>query len=142
MPGGMAMVKRAKGRCAHVATDVATWWRCRHRLSHRQQATGRAAVERGRVALRRPSDARPCAYNSCSSLGLCRPYPIPAVTAASKICQVTNALSTRERSRVGLYRHFFFFYIQLRVTTIVRRMASIDRNCGVYSTVNQSVRWF
>ena len=124
------MVTRTKECCAHVATDVATWWRRRHRLSHRQQATGRAAADRGRVALRRPSAARPCAYNSCSSPGLCRPYSIPAVPAASKICPITNALSTRGRGRVGLYRHIAFS----------SHPASCERNCKTYGVYRSESR--
>ena len=102
------MVKRVKGRCDHVATDVAAWWRSRHRLFHRQQTTGRDAAERGRVVLRISSAARHSDCGSFRSPGLCRPYFIPAVTAASKVCPITNALSTRGRGRVGLYRHIVF----------------------------------
>ena len=103
------MVTRTKECCAHVATDVAAWWRSRHRLSHRQQATGRAAAERDRAILRRLSAARHSDCASCRSPGLCCPYPISAVTAVSKVCPITNALSTREYSRMGLYRHIVFF---------------------------------
>ena len=101
----MAMVKRAKGRCDHVATDVAAWWRSRHRLFHRQQTTGRDAAERGRVVLRISSAARHSDCGSFRSPGLCCPYPISVV---SKVCPITNALSIRECSRMELYRHIVF----------------------------------